>query len=268
MPEGHTIHRAARDHHAALAGHAIRVSSPQGRADFGPITGSGDRATLRRVEAYGKHLFYVFERGRTVHVHLGLFGKFRRSASPPKPPSATVRMRLEGPKTTFDLLGPTACAIITKSEKAALLARLGPDPIRDDADPEPFFEYLARSKVPIGAALMDQSVVAGVGNVYRAEVLHLLRLHPLVEARALPRTVVLEMWTLLVGLLRKGVEDRRIITTRGFEKARGPRATRAESVHVYGRRTCFTCDGPVERFDLRARTVHWCAACQPARAHR
>jgi len=263
MPEGHTIHRAARDHHAALAGRALAVTSPQGRADFAALAGGAERVTLRRVEAYGKHLFYVFERGRTVHVHLGLFGKFRRSLSPPPPPAATVRMRLEGPEVTIDLRGPTACEVITRGEKAALLARLGPDPLRDDADPQAFFDYLGRSKVPIGAALMDQSVIAGVGNVYRAEVLHLLRLHPLVAARAVPRAVAEEMWTLLGLLLRKGVEDGRIITTRGLVAARGGRVTRGESVHVYGRRTCFTCGGPVQRFLLRARTVHLCTGCQP-----
>jgi formamidopyrimidine-DNA glycosylase len=265
MPEGHTIHRAARDHQAALAGRALAVTSPQGRADFAALSGAAGRVTLRRVEAYGKHLFYVFERGRTVHVHLGLFGKFRRSPSPPPPapPGSTVRMRLEGPKVTIDLRGPTACALVTRAEKADILARLGPDPLREDADPDAFFAYLARSKVPIGAALMDQSVIAGVGNVYRAEVLHLLRLHPLVAARAVPRAVAEELWTLLVGLLQKGVEDRRIITTRGLTAARGPRIARAESVHVYGRRTCFTCGGQVDRFALRARTVHLCTRCQP-----
>ena len=263
MPEGHTIHRAARDHQAALAGRALSVTSPQGRADFGALAGVAERVTLRRVEAYGKHLFYVFERGRTVHVHLGLFGKFRRSPSPPPLPAATVRMRLEGPEVTIDLRGPSACAVIARGEKASLLARLGPDPLRDDADPEVFFDYVGRSKVPIGAALMDQSVIAGVGNVYRAEVLHLLRLHPLVSARAVPRAVAEEMWTLLVGLLRKGVEDQRIITTRGLDAARGARVARAESVHVYGRRTCITCSGPVQRFLLRARTVHLCVRCQP-----
>jgi formamidopyrimidine-DNA glycosylase len=263
MPEGHTIHRAARDHHEALAGRAVVVTSPQGRADLRALAGAERGVVLRRVEAHGKHLFYVFERGRTVHVHLGLFGKFRRYASPPPPPGATVRLRLEGPDVSFDLRGPTACALVSRGEKAALLARLGPDPIRDDADPAPFFEYLGRSKVPIGAALMDQSVIAGVGNVYRAEVLHLLRLHPLIPSRDVPLATARTMWTTLVGLLRKGVEDRRIITTRGVEAGARRRVARAESVHVYGRRTCFTCGGPVGRFPLQARTVHLCTRCQP-----
>jgi formamidopyrimidine-DNA glycosylase len=262
MPEGHTIHRAALDHAAALCGHALRVTSPQARFDSTALLGKRERVTLRRVEAYGKHLFYVFERGRTVHVHLGLFGKFRRSASPPPHPTATVRMRLEGPRVTIDLRGPTACDLVTSAQKRSILERLGPDPLRDDADPGPFFAYLARSKVPIGVALMDQSVIAGVGNVYRAEVLHLLRLHPLVSACDVPKAVADEMWKLVGGLMRKGVQDRRIITTRGLLAERGERIPRGESLHVYGRRACFTCDEPVQRFALRSRTVHMCPRCQ------
>jgi endonuclease VIII len=265
MPEGHTIHRAAIDHAAALGGRALRVSSPQGRFDVAALLGHGERITLRRVDAYGKHLFYVFERGRTVHVHLGLFGKFRRSPSPPPPPTGAVRMRLEGPDVTIDLRGPTACEVVTSTEKRALLARLGPDPIREDADPAPFFAYLARSKVAIGVALMDQSVIAGVGNVYRAEVLHLMQLHPLVPACSVSPTTAREMWTVTAALMRKGVQERRIVTTRGLLAAGGKRASRAESLHVYGRHTCFTCQGPVERFELRARTVHLCRHCQPYR---
>jgi endonuclease VIII len=263
MPEGHTIHRAARDHEAALGGRPLRVTSPQGRFDTDALLGPCERITLRGVEAYGKHLFYLFDPGRTVHVHLGLFGKFRSSPSPPPAPGPTVRLRLEGPELTVDLRGPTACELIAPLQKAALLGRLGPDPLREDADPGPFLSYLARSKVPIGVALMDQSVIAGVGNVYRAEVLHLVRLHPLVPARDVPRAKGEEIWSLARGLMQKGVEDGRIITTRGLLAARGKRVPRAESLHVYRRRTCFTCRNPVRTFALRARTVHLCPACQP-----
>jgi endonuclease VIII len=263
MPEGHTIRRAALDHEAALAGHALRITSPQGRFAVDGLLGQRERVTLRRVEAYGKHLFYVFERGRTLHVHLGLFGKFRRSASPPQAPAPTIRLRLEGPRVTIDLRGPTACELVTKSQKTAILDRLGPDPLREDADPELFFSYLEGSKVPIGVTLMDQRVIAGVGNVYRAEVLHLVRLHPLVPAREVSRAKAEEIWSLASGLMRKGVQDGRIITTRGLLAARGKRMPRAESVHVYRRDTCLTCDEPVERFTLRARTVHLCPRCQP-----
>lgn len=264
MPEGHTIHRAARDHEAAFAGQVVRVSSPQGRFDPGVLA---DGARLRGVEAYGKHLFYAFvaqRRRHEVHVHLGLFGKFRRRASPAPPPRDTVRMRLEGTRVTIDLAGPTACQRVTPKEKAAILARLGPDPLRADADPERFFARLARSKAPIGVALMDQSVVAGIGNVYRAELLHMLRLNPALPACDVPAETRRALWSLMVGLLRRGVEEKRIVTTRGLSPASPRLATAcATSTHVYGQRACASCGASVVRYALRARTVHYCRTCQP-----
>ena len=266
MPEGHTIHRAARDHAKALAGLEVRVSSPQGRFDPAGLAAHDGVTTLVRIEAYGKHLFYVFARGHTVHVHLGLFGRFYRWKSPPPPPRASTRMRLQGDAITIDLVGPTACARVTAAQKRAILARIGPDPLRADALPEAFFDRVAQTRMPIGSALLDQSVVSGVGNVYRAEVLHLLGIHPSTPSRALSRDTTLAMWALLVGLLRRGVEERRIVTTRGLHlEAPRERVARAESLHVYGRRTCRSCGSPVVRFTQRARTAFACETCQPLR---
>ncbi|MBS2017377.1 MAG: Fpg/Nei family DNA glycosylase [Deltaproteobacteria bacterium] len=264
MPEGHTIHRAARDHMADLGGQRVHVRSPQGRLDVAALVDASGRARLARVEAYGKHLFYVFERKKIVHVHLGLFGKLYRRKSPPPPPRATTRMRLEGETRTIDLVGPTACDVISPAEMREITARLGPDPLRDDADPSPFFAHVARSKTPIAAVLLDQSVICGVGNVYRAEILHLLRLHPEMPASDVPSRDVREMWRLAVGLLRRGVEERRIVTTRGLALAK-PRehVARAESTYVYGRGSCRTCANDVLTYTLRGRVVHYCRACQP-----
>jgi formamidopyrimidine-DNA glycosylase len=266
MPEGHTIHRAARDQMLALGGQSVRVTSPQGRFDMTKLSARG-RVKLLRVEAYGKHLFYVFEKKLTVHVHLGLFGKFYRHKTPAPPPRDTVRMRMEGDVATIDLVGPTACALVSESEKAAILARIGPDPLNADADPNIFYDAIAKSKAPIGALLMDQSVVSGIGNVYRAEVLHLLKIHPEIPGRAISPKTAKKMWTLMVGLLARGVEEKRIVTTQGLKIAKGgKRMLRSESVHVYRRSTCRSCGGNVQKYLLRARSAYVCTACQPYRS--
>ncbi len=264
MPEGHTIHRAARDHARDFAGKSVRVTSPQGRFDPTALVDAEGWARLKRVEAYGKHLFYVFEPRRIVHVHLGLFGKFHRRRSPAPAPRSTTRMRLEGEAITLDLVGPTACELLSAKGMRELTARLGPDPLRDDADPAPFLEYLARSTTPIGTVLLDQSKICGVGNVYRAEILHLLRLHPDTPCSAIAPERCRELWSLIVGLLRRGVEEKRIVTTRGLELAKPrERVPRSESTYVYGRAACRTCGDRVVRDTLRARTIHWCETCQP-----
>jgi formamidopyrimidine-DNA glycosylase len=264
MPEGHTIHRAARDHEQDLRNQPVRISSPQGRFDAESVGGPEGETRLLRVEACGKHLFYFFAGEQIVHVHLGLFGKFKRRRSPAPEPRPTTRMRLEGAKWTIDLVGPTACELLTDEEMGELMARLGPDPLRDDADPTIFYRYVARSRTPIGAILMDQSRIAGVGNVYRAEVLHLEGIHPDTPGSKVPAEKLQALWQLIVGLLRRGVEEKLIVTTRGLtlEKPR-VRVSRNESTHVYGRKECRSCGGEVIRYTLRARSVYVCEACQP-----
>lgn len=264
MPEGHTIHRAARDHARDFAAHRVRLSSPQGRFDVGELVDASGCVLLERVEAYGKHLFYVFEGERIVHVHLGLFGRFFRRRTPAPAPRGSTRLRIEGEAMTLDLVGPTACELLTVEEMTGIKSRLGPDPLRDDANPRRFYAHVARSRAPIGVILMDQSRICGVGNVYRAEVLHLLRLHPGTPGSAIPKAKVHAMWRLIAGLLRRGVEEKRIVTTRGVVLAKPrERVPRSDSTNVYRRRWCRTCEGPVSTETMRARVVHWCEACQP-----
>jgi len=264
MPEGHTIHRAARDHQQDLCGNPLRLSSPQGRFEAEAVAGPDGEATLLRVEAWGKHLFYFFAPEQIVHVHLGLFGKFRRLRSPAPPPRSVTRMRLAGAHWTIDLVGPTACEVVTREQMAEILARLGPDPLREDADPTAFYHYVAQSRVAIGAILMDQRRISGVGNVYRAEVLHLEEIHPDTPGSEIAPQKLESLWQLIAALLRRGVEEKRIVTTRGLTiKKPRERVPRAESTHVYGRGVCRSCGGEVNRYLLRARTMYVCEQCQP-----
>ena len=96
MPEGHTIHRYARLHRELFAGQRLRVTSPQGRFAAGASQVDGRR--LDGADAYGKHLFYRWARGLTLHVHLGLFGKFRSHRGDAPPPSDQTRLALASPE--------------------------------------------------------------------------------------------------------------------------------------------------------------------------
>jgi endonuclease-8 len=100
MPEGHMIHRVARDHNKRYAGQRLAVSSPQGR--FTPSAKKLDGASLNRIKAYGKHLFYCWERNLVLHIHLGLYGKFRNHRLPPPDPRGAVRLRVVGESHAFD----------------------------------------------------------------------------------------------------------------------------------------------------------------------
>ena len=89
MPEGHTIHRAARRQRRELGGQTLRASSPQGRFAEGAAALDGRR--LEGVDAVGKHLFYRFDDGEVLHVHLGLFGRFRHHPAPAPEPRGLIR---------------------------------------------------------------------------------------------------------------------------------------------------------------------------------
>ncbi len=266
MPEGHTIHRLAREHRRKLRGGPLAVTSPQGRASYAATVLDGGQ--LLDIDAYGKHLLYRWEttegERRTLHVHLGLFGRFRNRRVPPPEPRGQVRLRMIGARTAVDLSGPTACELLEPADEADLLARLGPDPLRDDADPQAFLNALARRRIPIGQALLDQRVLAGVGNVYRAEALHLERIDPYLPSRELSADRALALWERVAGQLADGVRDGRIITAPGaIERAGSARKVpRRAATCVYGQRACLTCGGPIRREPLAGRTLWWCPADQ------
>jgi formamidopyrimidine-DNA glycosylase len=167
LPEGHTIHRLARDHRPLLVDRPVAAASPQGRFATGAELLDG--RLVEAVEPYGKHLFYVFEGDVLLHVHLGLYGSWTSGVLPPPQPRGALRLRLLTDDHWLDLRGPTACELHTPADRDRVLARLGPDPLRKGADPAAAWQRISRSRTAIGALLMDQSVLAGVGNVYRAE---------------------------------------------------------------------------------------------------
>jgi endonuclease-8 len=261
MPEGHTIHRIARDHQNWFAGQKLIVSSPQGRFEEGASKISGKK--LRDVTAHGKHLFYHWNRNLIGHVHLGLYGKFRLHKNPPPEPRGAVRVRMIGEEKSFDLNGPNCCELIDKAKHEELRLRLGEDPLRDDASAEWVWQRMQKSRSAIGSLLLNQSVIAGVGNVYRAEILFLLGIHPQLPANQIERKTFDELWNLTVELLQIGVKHNRIITT-GFNfSGKVPKRLKAsERLNIYKRSSCPSCDSPVKTWELANRKMYACGKCQ------
>lgn len=214
-------------------------------------------------------------------------------------PRGQVRVRLLGDHAVADLTGPTACEVITTEEKTAVEARLGPDPIRDDADADAFVARVGRSRVTVGQQLMDQAVVAGVGNIYRAEALFRAGVDPLRPGREVPAETVRAIWDDLVTLMRDGAAHGAIVTTdpadrptreasreRGYDPddgsdehkpvVDGRRRTRQntdgtpgavpsdQAFYVYHRAglPCRVCGTPVLTKELAGRNLFWCPTCQ------
>ncbi|MFZ2173719.1 MAG: DNA-formamidopyrimidine glycosylase family protein [Rhodococcus sp. (in: high G+C Gram-positive bacteria)] len=263
MPEGHTLHRLARLHQRRFAGAPVQVLSPQGR--FADDAALVDGRVLVRSEAWGKHLWHHYESGLVVHVHLGLYGAFTESQVPMEPPLGQVRMRMVGAEFGTDLRGPTACEVLDPPQVAAIEARLGPDPLRKDADPDKAWRRISGSKSPIGALLMDQAVISGIGNVYRAEVLFRHNIHPERPGRSLSRDEWDAMWTDLVALMKVGVRRGKMHVVRPEDDHGDPAYARDRPrTYVYRRAgsRCRICGTPVAHTVMKGRNLFWCPACQ------
>src|SRR5215210_1856119 len=157
-----------------LVGPVVSATSPQGR--FPAKTVDGQR--LSCVEAYGKHLLVDIAGGNSVHVHLGMRGKWLRFAPVTGPGLPQVRLRLAVPEVAWDLIAPSTCELLDTARRAEVVGGMGPDPLRADGDPDEAYRRVVAHPRTIAAALLDQSRIAGVGNVFRAEVLHRMRMSP------------------------------------------------------------------------------------------
>ncbi|HEU4911646.1 MAG TPA: DNA-formamidopyrimidine glycosylase family protein [Actinomycetes bacterium] len=264
MPEGHTIHRQAREHQARFAGAVLSATSPQGRFADGAALLDGRRLDI--ADAHGKHLFLGFTGDLWLHVHLGLYGTWTFGDGLAPPPRGALRLRLEGNGSYADLRGATACEVWTDAEKAGLESRLGPDPLRPRAAASRAWARLSASRTAVGQLLMDQAVVAGVGNVYRAEVLFRAGISPHRPGRSVTQAEFDGVWTDLVRLMRAGLRAGRIVTTRPADRRRSGRVRTQDAHYVYRRAglPCRVCGTPVATELMATRNLFWCPACQAA----
>lgn len=315
MPEGHSVHRLAHAFEELFGGQALRASSPQGRFAAGAAIIDG--LTLVASEAHGKQLFLGFARvsgtdaEHWVRVHLGLYGSWvfigdeeftsthsigaprRRvgereraltSATPAAQDGApsTIRLRLTGSHGSAELTGPTACEVISLDEVNAVRARLGPDPLAPDpyAGAPEFIHRVQRRKRPIASLLMDQAIVAGIGNIYRAEALFRGGINPDALGANIPEQTLTALWDDVVFLMADGVRTGRIVTTTtaaatssdgkktvpttGLSVQETLDLPSEDAYFVYQRTglKCRRCDAIIVERRLEARRLFWCPECQ------
>lgn len=337
MPEGHSVHRIARQFERNFIGKRLHASSPQGRFAEGAALLDGREAVS--VKAVGKQMFLEAEGDLWLRVHLGLYGAWdfageilidptiasangrmgqtnqrgtdldapmlddapildsagenslasigapRRArvhvrmseqtkgladegSEWPPPIVGQVRLRLMTDITAADLRGPTACELQTPDEMLASVAKLGPDPLVGDPieNEERFVRAVRKKQTPIALLLMDQSVVSGIGNVYRAEMLYRARLNPHTPGRDVPEEIVHQLWHDWVRLLAIGVETGQMMTMDDLSPTgyRAAMASRDDRHWVYHRAglPCRVCGTEIALEELGARKLYWCPRCQ------
>lgn len=327
MPEGHSVHRIARQFQTNFTGTPVEVSSPQGRFAAGAAELDGHE--IVQAKAVGKQMFLEFDHELWLRVHLGLYGawdfagdisvdptiasanrrmgqtnqrgtvvgdsvigahedspwsigaprrtRLRMAESEklepeletwPPEPIGQVRVRLLTETACADLRGPTACEVQTIEQVERTIAKLGPDPLVDDVrEGEERFTATVRKKgSPIALLLMDQSVVSGIGNVYRAELLFRARLDPFRPGKEVPEELVRELWRDWVRLLRIGVETGQMLTMDDLdpEAYRKALASRDDRHWVYHRagEPCRVCGTHIAMTELGGRKLYWCPTDQ------
>ena len=331
MPEGHSVHRIARQFDRNFVGKTMLASSPQGRFSEGAAVLNGREAIS--VQAVGKQMFLEAEGDVWLRVHLGLYGAWdfageilvdptiasangrmgqtnqrgtvvddeilddagenslssigapRRTrvhvrmseqtkgladegGEWPPPIVGQVRLRLMTDITAADLRGPTACVLQTPEEMLASVAKLGPDPLVGDPqqNEERFVRAVRKKQTVIALLLMDQAVVSGIGNVYRAEMLFRHRLNPHTPGRDVPEEVVRALWHDWERLLAIGVETGQMMTMDDLspDAYRAAMASRDDRHWVYHRAglPCRVCGTEIALEEIGARKLYWCPRCQ------
>jgi len=318
MPEGHSVHRIARQFTLHFVGKTVTATSPQGRFAAGAAQLSGHE--MVQALAVGKQMFLEFDHGLWLRVHLGLYGawdfagdvtadatiasangrigqtnqrgtfsddaeasnasigaprrtRLRMSESetpeapidsfPPEPIGA-VRVRLLTDATVADLRGPTRCEVLDAGQVNAVIAKLGPDPLVDSPKKgeQRFVDAVAKTSTPIGLLLMDQSVIAGIGNVYRAEMLFRARLDPHKPGRDVPEDVVRALYRDWSTLLKTGVKLGQMMTMDGLSKKQyqAALASRDDRHWVYHRtgEPCRVCGTPIVMEMAAGRKLYYC----------
>ncbi len=268
MPEGDTIFRTAEVLRAALVGRRITGARAQPRPglrsvpDLTRLIGS----TVTSVEPRGKHLLIGFDNGLTLRSHLWMSGSWHRYAPDEawRRPMRQASAMLETPESIAVAFNTPTVELLTDAalRRSRPLTNLGPDLLAREFDAAEAIRRLReRSSEDLGNALLDQTAVAGIGNVYKSEVAFLERLDPWAPVAAFDDEELASALRTARRLMQANVRGGARVTTGS--------PMRGQGLWVYGRagRPCRRCGTRIEqrRQGELARQTFWCPRCQPRR---
>ncbi len=262
MPEGDTVHRVARVLSAELTGRTLTALALNDRGQVPELAGR----TIESVEAVGKHLLVHIAGDWTLRVHLGMHGNWlRKHVREARPRDWTVIITVD--ELAYVCRRSYRAELLRTSALRAhpRLARLGPDLL---ADPPLIDEMVKRAHLPghaereIGDALLDQRIAAGIGNVYKSEVLFEVRVHPRTRVRDLSDEQLTRIFETAANLMSQNLLTHR--RTSVPLRRRGQPSSERLWVYMRGGKPCLECGTPIERFlqgDM-ARSTYFCPRCQ------
>jgi endonuclease-8 len=275
MPEGDTIFRAARTLHRALAGKQIErfesmLPSLSRIHDDSPITGR----TIESVSARGKHLLMRVSGDLVLRTHMRMNGSWHIYKRGERWQRARADMRIVIAVADYEAVGfniPVAEFLTVRQlSRHEELRKLGPDVLSDEfAAADAIRRMRERPSLPIADVLLNQRVLAGLGNVYKSEVLFMCGVNPFAPVRQLEDDQLAEIASTARRVLTANVLDgvAPMTTYTGYRRTTG-RADPKERLWVYGRarlpcRRCGTTIN-VRKQGVDARLTYWCPKCQPS----
>jgi endonuclease-8 len=259
MPEGDTIFRTATTLRPHLEQRVIEAATAE-RHDLKPESLGGH--AVASIEARGKHLLMHLDDGRAIHSHMGMTGSWHAygHGEPWRKPEKNAHLQLKTADTMIVCFTPKLLELLTHNELRAhpWLARLGPDMLASAFDEaETLQRFRFRNDLPIGEAVMNQTIVCGIGNIYKSEVLFITRTDPFVRVDKLTDEV-------LLTILRKARSL--MMSNRGTSARRTRMRGDGSNFWAYGREgeACFECGETIvirRQGDL-GRTTYYCPNCQ------
>ena len=260
--------------HRVLAGHMVtRFDTAYAHLDRVNVDTPVAGRTIERVESAGKHLLIVFSGDLILRTHMRMNGSwhlYRHGEKWWRGPQA-MRVRIDTADWVAVAFNVPVAEFVTAKELATTdpVARLGPDLLGREFDrDEAVRRLIASAHQPIAMSLLDQRLVAGIGNIYKSEVLFLGGVNPFTPASAVPKETLERMMDFARGLLKDNVIDG---TSPRIQTYRNLRMTNRASGHdeslwVYGRagKPCRKCGTPIEmkKMGIEARSTYWCPKCQ------
>ena len=261
MPEGDSVFLAASRLHVALAGHEL-VATDFRVPRYATVDMSGRRMT--EVIARGKHILMRTDHGSTIHTHFKMEGEWHlyRPGERWRGPGWQVRLVLETERWSAVGFRLGVVDVLPTARESEVVGHLGPDLLGPDWDDEVALKNLAGDpERPIGAALLDQTLMAGLGNIYKSEICFLSGIDPWTRIADVPDL------DKVVALSKRTIEANR---GTGMQITTGD--NRPGRRHwVYGRKgePCRRCGTPIEKkkevAGTRERVTYWCPTCQPRR---
>jgi len=274
MPEGDTIFRAAQSLHRVLSGHTVtRFETAYAHLDRVNVDTPIAGRTIEKCASAGKHLLITFSGDLILRTHMRMNGSWHlyRHGERWWRGEHTMRVRIDTADWIAVAFNVPVAEFVTPKQLTTrdLVAQLGPDLLGETFDrDEAIRRIVASGHRAIAPTLLDQRIVAGIGNVYKSEVLFMTGLHPETPSSAVPRSTLERMLDIARAVLKDNVVDGtspRIQTYRNLRQL-NPASDHDESLWVYGRRgkPCRQCGTPIEmkKTGLDARSTYWCPICQ------